>query len=211
GWSALAGLVLHTVLEVPLVAACAERHPLAGDPGCDDPGSDDSPGTGTGPGTDTGPDSADGPGGGSGRGPLPVAALAGHALVSTPRGTGMRTALEEALAEAGVDPAVGVEAAAPPQLAELAAHGMGVAVLPDPGRVPGLRVRPLTGPVPRVRIALAWPAGQPASTPAAALVAHLRQAYPGPTSAQLPAGTAAPSAMCSSATAPSRISRSSGK
>ncbi|MFJ9444362.1 LysR family transcriptional regulator substrate-binding protein [Kitasatospora sp. NPDC101235] len=136
--------------------------------------------------------------------------------MSTPRGTGLRTALECALAEAGVDPTVGVEAAAPPQLAELAVHGLGVAVLPDPGPVPGLRVRPLANPVPRVRIALAWPTGQPASPPAAALVAHLRQAYPGPAAAhspaaQSPAGTAAPSATCSSATAPSSTSRPSGK
>ncbi|MFE7588475.1 LysR family transcriptional regulator [Kitasatospora sp. NPDC057512] len=195
GWSALTGLALHTVLEVPLVAACASEHPLAGV-------------AGPGPADGSGSDSTSSPTDGSA---LPVAALAGHALVSTPRGTGLRTALECALAEAGVDPAVGVEAAAPPQLAELAAHGLGVAVLPDPGPLPGLRVRPLTGPVPRVRIALTWPTGQPASPPTAALVAHLRRAYPGPAAAQAPAGTAAPSAMCSSAAAPSSTSRSSGK
>ncbi|MBO1414041.1 LysR family transcriptional regulator, partial [Streptomyces sp. FH025] len=51
GRSSLTGLSLHTVLEVPLVAACAEDHPLAAD--------------------------ADRP--------LPVAELAGHTLVSTPR------------------------------------------------------------------------------------------------------------------------------
>ncbi|MFE4481288.1 MULTISPECIES: LysR family transcriptional regulator [Streptomycetaceae] len=205
GWSALTGLALHTVLEVPLVAACASEHPLAAGTG---PGSADSPGSGSGA----------GPGvPGADRSALPVAELAGHALVSTPRGTGLRTALECALAEAGVDPAVGVEAAAPPQLAELAAHGLGIAVLPDPGPLPGLRVRPLTGPVPRVRIALTWPTGQPAAPPTAALVAHLRRAYPGPAAAQAPApvqapaGTAAPSAMCSSAAAPSSTSRSSGK
>ncbi|WP_316525959.1 LysR family transcriptional regulator [Kitasatospora brasiliensis] len=185
GWSTLTGLRLHTVLEVPLVAARAEHHPPAG--------------------SDGGPDVPD-----PGQDPLPVAALARHPLLSTPRGTGMRTALERALTEAGIDPAVGVEAAAPSQLAELAAHGLGVAVLPDPGPVPGLRVRPLTGPVPRVRIALAWPTGRP-SAPTAALVAHLRRAYPGPAPAQPPAGTAEPSAMCSSATAPSTVSRSSGK
>ncbi|MET8541736.1 LysR family transcriptional regulator [Kitasatospora sp. NPDC004799] len=214
GWSALTGLALHTVLEVPLFAACAPGHPLA---------------DGAGPGGGSG-------GADRGRDALPVAALAGHALVSTPRGTGMRTALERALAEAGVGSAVGVEAAAPPQLGELVEvgarverrhHGLGVAVLPDPGPVPGLRVRPLTGPVPRVRIALAWPTGQPASPPTAALVAHLRRAYPGPAGApgpaadqspartpgsvQAPAGTAAPSAMCSSPAAPSSTSRSSGK
>ncbi|MEU1285196.1 LysR family transcriptional regulator substrate-binding protein [Kitasatospora sp. NPDC005856] len=186
------------------------------------------PGPAPGPAPGPGPGSADGSGSvagaaGHGRNALPVAALAGHALVSTPRGTGLRTALECALAEAGVDPAVGVEAAAPPQLAELAAHGLGVAVLPDPGPLPGLRVRPLTGPVPRVRIALAWPADRTSSPPTVALVAHLRQAYPGPVGAQAPAGTqapvdtrtpagtAAPSAMCSSAAAPSSTSRSSGK
>ncbi|MFH9352383.1 LysR family transcriptional regulator [Kitasatospora sp. NPDC017646] len=114
-------------------------------------------------------------------GPLPVAALGGHALVSTPRGTGLRTALERALAEAGAAATtVAVEAAAPPQLAELTAHGLGVAVLPDPGPSAGLPVRRLTDPVPRVRIALAWPTGRPPAPPTAALLAHLRSAYPGP-------------------------------
>ncbi|MFE6054852.1 LysR family transcriptional regulator [Kitasatospora sp. NPDC056446] len=199
GWTALAGLALHTVLEVPLVAACPERHPLAGHlPTA-----------------------------------LPVAELAGHSLVSTPRGTGMRTALELALARAGASPVIGVEAAAPPQLAELAAHGLGVAVLPDPGAVPGLRVRPLADPVPLVRIALAWPSARPAAPPTAALVAHLRTAYPGPAAPSAPDAspapetpdgadtavsaavtapvTTAPSPMCRSAAAPSRSSRSSGK
>ncbi|MDH6706528.1 DNA-binding transcriptional LysR family regulator [Kitasatospora sp. MAA19] len=118
---------------------------------------------------------ADGP-----DGALPVAALAGHALVSTPRGTGLRTALERALAEAGARSTVAVEAAAPPQLADLAAHGLGVAVLPDPAPVPGLRTRPLIDPVPLVRIALAWPAGRPTAPPTAALLGHLRTTYPGP-------------------------------
>ncbi|MFD5432291.1 LysR family transcriptional regulator [Kitasatospora sp. NPDC127067] len=223
GGSSLSGLALHTVLEVPLVAACPVDHPLA-----DASGAGPASGAGSGmgsahgsgtvpvPGAGTGAGSAGGSGSGAGvaapgRDALPVAALAGHPLVSTPRGTGLRTALELALAEAGVEATVGVEAAAPPQLAELAAHGLGVAVLPDPGPLPGLRVRPLTDPVPRVRIALAWPTGQPSSPPTAALVAHLRQAYPGPAAAQAPAVTAAPSAMCSSAAAPSSTSRSSGK
>ncbi|MFJ9456750.1 LysR family transcriptional regulator [Kitasatospora sp. NPDC101447] len=194
GWTTLVGLGLHTVLEVPLVAACPTHHPLSTAPG--DAVRDDA---------------------------LPVAALAGHALVSTPRGTGMRTALEHALAEANASPTVGVEAAAPPQLADLAAHGLGVAVLPDPGAVPGLRVRPLADPVPLVRIALAWPGERPAEPPAAALLSHLRAAYPGPAGAPQPpaashaaasaaaAATCAPSPMCSSAAAPSRTSRSSGK
>ncbi|MFI2613027.1 LysR family transcriptional regulator [Kitasatospora sp. NPDC018619] len=171
--SAPAGLALHTVLEVPLVAACARDHPLAGGPGPGD--------------ADPEPEPEPEPGEGAAAGKaLPVAALAGHTLVSTPRGTGLRAALECALAEAGVEPAVGVEAAAPPQLADLAAHGLGVAVLPDPGPVPDLRVRPLTSPVPRVRIALAWPTDRPAAPPTAALVAHLRRAYPGPGAGEEP-------------------------
>lgn len=230
GWTTLAGIALHTVLEMPLVAACPEQHPLAAAPA-----RAAAPADATGTGTATA-----GPHGSphaAGRGdPLPVAALAGHALVSTPRGTGMRTALERALAETGTSPAIGVEAAAPPQLAELAAHGLGVAVLPDPGTVPGLRVRPLADPVPLVRIALAWPGGRPVRPPTAALVAHLRTAYPGPAAprsagsggvafdaapapapARAPAAAAAtavaaaPSGMCRSAAAPATASRSSGK
>ncbi|MFF3115596.1 LysR family transcriptional regulator [Kitasatospora sp. NPDC057904] len=112
-------------------------------------------------------------------GPLPVAELAGHALVSTPHGTGLRTALERAFAEAGATPAIAVEAAAPAHLLELAAHGMGVAVLPTPTHSPGLRVRPLTSPVPLARIALVHPTDRPRTAPTAALLAHLRKTYPG--------------------------------
>ncbi|MFD8787368.1 LysR family transcriptional regulator [Kitasatospora sp. NPDC059599] len=216
GWTTLAGIALHTVLEMPLVAACPEQHPLAAAP------ARAAAPTGT---AGTGTAGAHGSPHAAGRGdPLPVAALAGHALVSTPRGTGMRTALERALAETGTSPAIGVEAAAPPQLAELAAHGLGVAVLPDPGAVPGLRVRPLADPVPLVRIALAWPGGRPLTPPTAALVAHLRTAYPGPAAprsagaggvafdtATAAAVAAAPSGTCRSAAAPATASRSSGK
>ncbi|WP_030244587.1 LysR family transcriptional regulator [Streptomyces sp. NRRL S-350] len=206
GWTTLTGLILHTVLEVPLVAACPEHHPLAAAGG-----SARSGGAGSG---GAGPGSAGPVGAGSDRAhscdahpcdalpvaALPVAALAGHALLSTPRGTGMRTALERALAEAGASPTVGVEAAAPPQLAELAAHGLGVAVLPDPGNVPGLRVRPLADPVPMVRIALAWPDGRPAAPPAAALLSRLRATYPGPAVPRTPGAACVPGAS-SAATA----------
>ncbi|MGW2371620.1 LysR substrate-binding domain-containing protein [Kitasatospora sp. NPDC001683] len=102
------------------------------------------------------------------------------------------------------------EAVLPHARAALAAHGLGVAVLPAPGPAAGLPVRRLTDPVPRVRIALAWPTGRPPAPPTAALLAHLRNAYPGPRRGGYPAA-AAPSARCSSAAAPSRVSRSSGK
>ncbi|MGW2254315.1 LysR family transcriptional regulator [Kitasatospora sp. NPDC001660] len=113
----------------------------------------------------------------AGDGPLPVAELAGHALVSTPRGTGLRAALERACAEAGTTPAIAVEAAAPAHLVELAAHGMGVAVLPAPAHETDLLIRPLTSPVPLARIALVHPTDRPPAPPTAAFLAHLRRAY----------------------------------
>ncbi|MFF2349571.1 LysR family transcriptional regulator [Kitasatospora sp. NPDC058115] len=112
-------------------------------------------------------------------GPLPVAALAGHPLIGLPPGTGLRGALEQACAEAGVRPRVAFEASTPALLARLAARGLGVAVLPRPAPdgAPGLRLRRLTGPEPRGRVALVWPAAGPARPAARALLARLRAAF----------------------------------
>ncbi|WP_326749118.1 LysR family transcriptional regulator [Streptomyces virginiae] len=64
-------------------------------------------------------------------GEIPLAALRGRALISLPRGTGLRGVLERACAQAGFAPRVDFEAAAPAVLVRLAARGLGVAVVPS--------------------------------------------------------------------------------
>ncbi|OLT24331.1 LysR family transcriptional regulator, partial [Actinomadura sp. CNU-125] len=56
--------------------------------------------------------------------------LAEHDLISLPEGTGLRALLDRACAAAGLRPRVAFEAGEPPVLAELAARGLGVAVVP---------------------------------------------------------------------------------
>ena len=51
-------------------------------------------------------------------------------LISLPVGTGLRSRLDEACAAAGVRPRIGFEATNPQELADLARHGLGVAILP---------------------------------------------------------------------------------
>lgn len=51
-------------------------------------------------------------------------------LISLPVGTGLRSRLDEACAATGVRPRIGFEATNPQELADLARHGLGVAILP---------------------------------------------------------------------------------
>ncbi|MFD7626740.1 LysR family transcriptional regulator [Streptomyces sp. NPDC059851] len=111
-----------------------------------------------------------------------LAELSDRALICLPRGTGVRAAFERACARAGFRPRVTFEAAAPHVLAQLAARGLGVAVLPagEGGPAAGGQLRTLTivRPGIRARIALAWRAAGPASPAARVLLDHLREALP---------------------------------
>ncbi|MEV5381087.1 MULTISPECIES: LysR family transcriptional regulator [Streptomyces] len=113
---------------------------------------------------------------------VPLAELRDRALICLPRGTGVRAALERACAQAGFRPRVAFEAAAPPVLAQLAARGLGVAVLPagedGPAGDGHLRTLAIVRPGIRARIALAWRAAGPASPAARALLDRLREALP---------------------------------
>ncbi|MFI6843915.1 LysR family transcriptional regulator [Kitasatospora sp. NBC_00085] len=113
---------------------------------------------------------------------LPVASLADRPLISLPRGTGLRVALERACAQAGIRPRIAFEASSPALLAQLASRGLGVAVVPDlPAEYAaalGLETRRLTDPAPRGRIALAWQTDGPPRPAARELLARLRQAFP---------------------------------
>ncbi len=104
--------------------------------------------------------------------------LAEHALISLPRGTGVRAVLDRACAAAGLRPRVAFEAGEPPVLAELAARGLGVAVVPESAArafADGLHVLPIVRPRLRGRVVLAWRAEGPRSPAARALTARARE------------------------------------
>ena len=106
---------------------------------------------------------------------VPPTALRGHRLISLPRGTGMRGVLERLCAEAGFQALIAVEAATPDALARLAAHGLGVALLPGLGPWPGLGTLPVADPRARGRVALAWRADGPMLPAARELLGRLRK------------------------------------
>jgi DNA-binding transcriptional LysR family regulator len=120
----------------------------------------------------------------TGRSPVPLAELAGHELVCMPAGTGIRAALDASCAAAGVDLEVTLEASAPGAVADLAARGLGVAVLSESMAAarPGLCAVPIQGPVMSASLALIW---RPPPGPALReLIAHCRAAF---TAARSPA------------------------
>ncbi|MFD7261259.1 LysR family transcriptional regulator [Streptomyces sp. NPDC059874] len=111
-------------------------------------------------------------------GRIPLAALRGRALISTPRGTGLRGVLERACAQAGFAPRVDFEAAAPAVLVRLAARGLGVAVVPagaESGAGDGLRALRITDPELTGRAALAWRTSGPPAPAALRLLTSLRE------------------------------------
>lgn len=104
---------------------------------------------------------------------ITVAALADRTLISLPRGTGLRTALEQACTAAGFAPHVAFEAGDPRLLAELAARDLGVAVVPQSvadTHHEQLHTLSITEPELSGRIALAWRTTGPISPPARALL-----------------------------------------
>ncbi|MFK0259442.1 LysR family transcriptional regulator [Streptomyces sp. NPDC090445] len=168
------GLSLQTVIDAPLAVVAAPGDPLLA-----------------------------GAGAGAGAGDRTTVALAelrDRALICLPRGTGVRAALERACAQAGFRPRVTFEAAAPHVLTQLAAQGLGVAVLPagEDGPAGDGRLRALTivRPGIRARIALAWRATGPASPAARVLLDRLREALPAMLVSRSGEGAARPSAPC---------------
>ncbi|MFI2352052.1 LysR family transcriptional regulator [Streptomyces sp. NPDC019443] len=115
-----------------------------------------------------------------GRTSIPLAELRDRPLISLPRGTGLRAVLDRACAQAGFQPRIAFEAAAPQFLAQLAVRGLGVAVVPplptDVASALGLRTLEITGPQLRGRIALAWRTDGPSSPAATAFLDLLRVA-----------------------------------
>jgi len=108
---------------------------------------------------------------------ITLAALRTRPLISLPRGTGLRAALDDACAGAGFQPRIAFEASDPGVLAQLAARNLGVAILPasvahaHPAELHALTI---TRPRLRGRIELAWRADGPVSPAARALIGHAR-------------------------------------
>src|SRR5213078_308331 len=98
-------------------------------------------------------------------GAVPLGALRDLPLVCLPRGTGVRAALDAACAEAGFIPRIVFEASALPMVVQLAAQGLGLAVVP--ASIPnGPGILPITDPQLRSRLEIAWnpvPSANPAA------------------------------------------------
>jgi DNA-binding transcriptional LysR family regulator len=110
-----------------------------------------------------------------GRKTVPIQALADRRLIALPVGTGIRRRLDDACARAGVQARVAFEANNPIELANLAEHGLGVAIVPQSvSRTrPGLHAIAITPPL-RGRLVLAWRASGPMSPAARVLVGMAR-------------------------------------
>ncbi|WP_167101607.1 LysR family transcriptional regulator [Mycobacterium sp. DL592] len=110
---------------------------------------------------------------------VPLTALADRPLIALPRGTGIRRRLDDACAAAGVTPRIAFEAGNPMELADLAARGLGTAILPQSvsRHRSDLHAVALT-PELRGRLVLAWRAHGPVSPAARVLIGlardHLR-------------------------------------
>ena len=119
----------------------------------------------------------------AGRESVTLRALARRSLIALPPGSGLRAALDDACAAAGVRPRVAFEAGDPLMLARLAAQGLGVAVLPGSAAAAGpaeLRTVAITRPRLRGRVVLMWRSRGPVGAAARALLAYARRALPAP-------------------------------
>ena len=112
----------------------------------------------------------------SGRSSIPVTALVDRAVIALPVGTGIRRRLDDACAAAGVRLRIAFEASTPDELAQLAQHGLGVAVVPRSvsRSRPGLHALAIT-PELRGRLVLAWRAGGPMNPAARVLLGMARE------------------------------------
>ena len=153
GWAEQTPADIDSVVLVDeeLVAVVAPGHPLAG--------------TGAGAGAR------------AGAGAITIRQLRDLPLVSLPRGTGVRAALDAACAAAGFTPRIVFEASALPMVVELADRGLGLAVVP--ASIPnGPGILRLTDPQLRSRLELAWPSAPSANPAARALIEQARALGP---------------------------------
>ncbi|KAA0084186.1 LysR family transcriptional regulator [Mycolicibacterium sp. P9-64] len=112
----------------------------------------------------------------AGRTSIGLARLVERQLIALPTGAGIRAQLERACTAAGLKPNVAFEASTPGALAELAARGLGVAILPQsvsrthPGLTP-IAIKPEL----RGRLVFAWRSSGPMSPAARVLVEMARR------------------------------------
>lgn len=100
---------------------------------------------------------------------LSLKELCDHPLISLPVGTGLRSRLDSACDAAGVRPRIAFEASSPLELAELARHGLGVAILPQSMARNGTDLHALR--LPRaLRGRLVWAWRRDITSPAAGLL-----------------------------------------
>jgi len=106
-----------------------------------------------------------------------IDALRDRAMICLPRGTGVRTALDAGCAAVGFKPRIVLEASALPMVAQLAALGLGVGILPSsaaPSQDPAVRVVQISRPQIRSRLELVWNATAATSPAAQVLIEHTR-------------------------------------
>ena len=109
-----------------------------------------------------------------------VKALRDVPLVSLPRGTGVRAALDAACAAAGFEPRIVFEASALPMVVTMAAQGLGLAVVPQStAQMPNAPVIVPIAPETRSRLELAWPE-TPSANPAARVLIQQARALGSP-------------------------------
>jgi DNA-binding transcriptional LysR family regulator len=107
---------------------------------------------------------------------IAIKELAAETLISLPPGTGARSALNHAYATAGLEPRISFEASDPAVLAQLAARGLGVAVVPRSlTETPGLCAVE-TRPAMRGSLALTWRAVGPLAPAARAFIDTAKRA-----------------------------------
>ena len=113
----------------------------------------------------------------AGAGAVTIRQLRDLPLVSLPRGTGVRAALDAACAAAGFTPRIVFEASALPMVVELAGRGLGLTVVP--ASIPnGPGILRITDPQLRSRLELAWPSAPAANPAARALIERARALGP---------------------------------
>jgi DNA-binding transcriptional LysR family regulator len=115
----------------------------------------------------------------AGRETVTVTSLRDVPLVCLPRGTGVRAALDAACAAAGFEPRIVFEASALPMVIQLAAQGLGLAVVPasvantaNAANTPV--IVPIAHPEVRSRLELAWREAPSANPAARVLIEQAR-------------------------------------
>ena len=119
----------------------------------------------------------------AGREKVTVKALRDLPLVSLPRGTGVRAALDAACAAAGFEPRIVFEASALPMVVTMAAQGLGLAMVPgSAATMLPAQAAPVIVPIApetRSRLELAWPE-TPSANPAARVLTEQARALGSP-------------------------------